>query len=112
MADDRDVSPAPWRRALLEAGLVFIAALLLSRWQAARWDGFLDFDGHFHLRVAQWIAHFGLWTDLPWLPLTVLGERGPDHQWLFHLSLVPYTWLGDQDTALAWAIAGNAALVH
>jgi len=111
MERDRIAWLTPWRQALLEAGLVFVAALLLSRWQVARWDGFLDFDGHFHLRVAQWIAHFGLWTDLPWLPYTVLGEHGPDHQWLFHLSLVPYTWLGDQDAALAWATAGNAALV-
>ena len=101
----------PWRRAVVEAGLFFVAALLLFRWQIGRWDGFLDFDGHFHLRVAQWIAHFGLWTDLPWLPFTVLGARGPDHQWLWHLSLVPYTWIGGPDEAYAWGAAGNGALV-
>lgn len=110
MPDPSAASP-PWRRALLEAGLVFVAALLLSRWQVGRWDGFTDFDGHFHFRVAQWIAHFGFWADLPWLPFTVLGERGPDHQWLWHLSLVPFTWLSDQNAALAWATAANAALV-
>jgi hypothetical protein len=111
VTSDRIAPLAPWRRALLEAGLVFLAGLLLSRWQVARWNGFLDFDGHFHLRVAEWIAHFGFWTDLPWLPYTVLGERGPDHQWLWHLTLIPYTWLNDQDAALAWGTAANAALV-
>jgi hypothetical protein len=111
MTPDHAATPAPWRRALIEAGLVFVGALLLSRWEVSQWDGFVDFDGHFHLRVAQWIAHFGLWTDIPWLPYTVLGERGPDHQWLWHLTLVPYTWISDEGAALAWATAGNAAMV-
>jgi asparagine N-glycosylation enzyme membrane subunit Stt3 len=96
---------------VLEAALFFVGALLLFRWQLGRWDGYHDFDGHFHFRVAEWIAHFGWWTDLPWLPFTVLGERGPDHQWLWHLTLVPYTWFGSSEEVLAWATAVNGALV-
>src|SRR5687768_18221795 len=45
-----------------------------------------DFDGHYHLRVAYWIGHHGLWSDIPWLPFTVLGERGPDHRSEEHTS--------------------------
>jgi hypothetical protein len=84
---------------------------LAFRWQLGRWNGFLDYDGHFHLRMAQWIAHLGGWADIPWLPYTVLGERGPDHEWLWHVTLVPYTWLSDANEGLAWGAAINGALV-
>ena len=52
------------RRAAIEAALVFVAVLCFFRWKLGQWNGFLDFDGHYHLRVAHWIAHSGLWTDL------------------------------------------------
>ena len=63
-------------RAWLEAAAVFALSLVLFRWQIERWEGVPDFDGHYHLRVVQWIAHHGLWADIPWLPFTVLGESG------------------------------------
>ena len=96
------------RRALIEAAVVFAASLALFRWQVFRWGGLPDFDGHYHLRVVQWIAHQGLWADIPWLPFTVLGEKGPDHHWLWHVALLPFAWLADAD-ALAWGAAFNAA---
>jgi len=98
-----------FRRALTEAALIFVAALLFFRWKLGQWDGFLDFDGHYHLKVAQWITHSGFWTDIPWLPFTALGERGPDHQWLWHVMLLPATLLSDPGEALAWAAACNGA---
>ena len=97
------------RKALLEAMAVFAVALVLFRWQLARWDGFPDFDGHYHLRVVYWIAHHGLWSDIPWLPFTVLGERGPDHHWLWHLALLPFAAIDDPGHALRWAAACNGA---
>jgi hypothetical protein len=96
-------------RAWPEAAAVFALALVLFRWQIGRWDGSPDFDGHYHLRVVYWIAHHGLWTDIPWLPFTVLGERGPDHHWLWHLALLPFAWLDDPVQALRWAAAFNGA---
>jgi hypothetical protein len=96
-------------RAWLEAAAVFALALVLFRWQLGRWDGSPDFDGHYHLRVIYWIAHHGLWTDIPWLPFTVLGERGPDHHWLWHLALLPFAWLEEPVQALRWAAACNGA---
>jgi hypothetical protein len=97
------------RRALLEAAVLFAVALFFFRWKLAEWHGFLDYDGHYHLMVAHWIADRGLWTDIPWLPFTVLGARGPDHQWLWHLAFVPFTYLEDPAQALAWAAAFNGA---
>src|SRR5204863_4141191 len=84
-------------------------ALLFFRWKIGQWHGFPDYDGHYHLMVAHWIAAHGLWTDIPWLPFTVLGERGPDHQWLWHLALLPFTWISDPAQALVWAAAFNGA---
>jgi len=97
------------RQALAEAALIFALALCFFRWKLGQWNGFLDFDGHYHLRVAHWIAHYGLWTDIPWLPFTVLGERGPDHHWLWHVMLLPLTLIDDPAQALAWGAALNGA---
>ncbi|MGQ0655403.1 MAG: hypothetical protein ACT4P4_24605 [Betaproteobacteria bacterium] len=97
------------RRALIEAAAVFAVVLAFMRWKIGAWAGFADFDGHYHLKVAQWIAHQGFWADIPWLPFTVLGERGPDHHWLWHLMLVPFTAIGDPGEALVWAAAVNGA---
>ncbi len=97
------------RRAFIEVAAVFAIALVYFRWQVGHWQGVPDFDGHYHLRVIQWIAHEGLWSDIPWLPFTVLGERGPDHHWLWHVALLPLAWLPDQQ-ALLWGAAVNGAL--
>jgi hypothetical protein len=97
------------RRALIEAAAVFAVVLAFMRWRLGGWGGFADFDGHYHLKVAQWIAHRGFWADIPWLPFTVLGERGPDHHWLWHLMLVPFTAIDDPGQALVWAAAVNGA---
>ena len=53
-------------------------------------------DGFFHYRVAELMAsQQRWWVDIDSLPYTVLGPAGPDHQWLFHLLLVPFTLCGD-----------------
>lgn len=44
---------------------MFVAALLLSRWQVGRWDGF------------------------------VLGQNDSDQHWLWHVALLPFAVLGD-----------------
>lgn len=96
-------------RAFLEAALMLALGVVAFRWLIGQWPGVPDFDGHYHLRVVEWMRHFGLWTDIPWLPFTVLGERGPDHHWLWHLMLLPFAWVADPDQALLWANAVNAA---
>jgi hypothetical protein len=96
---------------LIEAALLFCGSVLLFRWNLLHWTGFLDFDGHYHLKVAQWAVLQGRpWTDIVWLPFTVYGERGPDTQWLWHLMLMPFVFIDDPAQALDWANACNAAL--
>ncbi|HZZ92775.1 MAG TPA: hypothetical protein VFE23_09435 [Usitatibacter sp.] len=69
-----------------------------------------DIDALFHYKVASLILRQGPWVDISWLPFTVLGEHGTDHQWLFHALLAPLTLMGDSLRALnaAAAIAGAA----
>lgn len=73
----------------------------------------LDVDGLFHFKMARLIREHGPWVDISQLPFTVLGSKGPDHEWLFHLLLAPLTWLGSDLNALllASAIAGAALAV-
>jgi hypothetical protein len=69
----------------------------------------LDIDSLYHFRLAQLIRERGPWVDISWLPFTVLGERGTDHQWLFHLLIAPLTALGSDLQALHIASAVMAA---
>jgi len=100
----------PLPRAIAEAAVVFLVTLVFFRWTILQWNGFLDFDGHYHHMIAQWmVAQRAFWLDIPWLPFTVLGERGPDQHWLWHLLLVPFGYFSDQDQGLIWAAACNGA---
>lgn len=96
-------------QAVIEAAVVFCVTLAYFAWKLAHWNGTIDFDGHYHVKVAQWLAKTGLWFDIPWLPYTVLGERGPDYVWLWHWLLVPFTWIDDPVQRLVSATAVNAA---
>ena len=100
----------PLPRAIAEAAVVFLVTLVFFRWTILQWNGFLDFDGHYHHMIAQWmVAQRAFWLDIPWLPFTVLGERGPDQHWLWHLLLVPFGYFADPDQGLIWAAACNGA---
>jgi len=57
-------------------------------------------DGVFHLRFSErlWRNNFSLESDT--LPFTILSPKYPDHHWFFHVLLIPFTWLGDDDSAV------------
>ncbi|CAK0772613.1 conserved membrane hypothetical protein [Gammaproteobacteria bacterium] len=73
-------------------------------------DLFLD-DGYYHFTIARLIGEGRLWIDISWLPYTILGAHGPDHQWLFHVLLAPFTWIPDNYLAIRIAIIFTGALV-
>lgn len=68
-------------------------------------------DGLFHFLVAGNLSISSPWFNIPWLPYTVLGEQGPDHQWFWHLLISPFTWLEDRVLGLKLAIAFYFAAV-
>ena len=84
------------RRVALEALAVFAAcaAAFYAILEATGPDPF-DIDALFHYKVASLILRRGPWVDISWLPYTVLGEHGTDHQWFFHLLIAPLTAFGD-----------------
>lgn len=54
-----------------------------------------DYDAWFHIRYAALLREHGPWLDFPWMPHTFFAEGWVDHQFLYHLLLVPFTVLGD-----------------
>ena len=70
-----------------------------------------DVDSLYHYRVAELIRMHGPWVDISWLPFTVLGDRGPDHHWLFHLLVAPLTAFGHDETSLNIASAVVAGAI-
>ncbi|MEE4191349.1 MAG: hypothetical protein V2I66_07205, partial [Halieaceae bacterium] len=90
------------------AGYGLCAALLFMLYVAG--GEILSVDVFYHFVVAEEIRSQGLWADIPWLPFTVLGEAGTDHHWLFHLLIVPFTWLDDRVWGLKLSVVLLAVL--
>jgi hypothetical protein len=61
-------------------------------------------DSYFHIKYAWLIWHEGVIWDFPWLQGTLFKNVWVDHQFLYHLLLIPFTWIGD--LYLAAKIAG------
>ncbi|MEC9071582.1 MAG: hypothetical protein VX938_04345, partial [Myxococcota bacterium] len=99
------------RRALLWATAVFVVAATSMGVVVLPADAVVTIDGYFHFKISEMIASNGPWVDVSWLPLTVLGDEGPDHHWLWHVLLVPFTWLGQGFMGLKWACVLTAAAV-
>jgi hypothetical protein len=101
----------PRARPFLEALAVFAFWAALLAWLVAGAEGILGVDGYYHFRIGEEILERGPWVDIRWLPFTVLGERGPDHHWLWHLLLAPFALLGHSLTAVKAAVVFTGALV-
>ncbi|MCB9730287.1 MAG: hypothetical protein H6744_18095 [Deltaproteobacteria bacterium] len=99
-----------WRRLLIPAGVFALVMLVLGPLVLTA-PATVTIDGYYHIKVAQWLAREGPFVDIRWLPLTVLGEHGPDHHWLWHVLLVPFTWFGDLFDGLRWGLVVTAAAV-
>jgi hypothetical protein len=96
---------------LAEAAGMFVAAAAAFHWMLARAPGLIEGDTLYHFKMARLIREHGPWVDVSWLPFTVLGERGPDQHWLFHLLIAPLTLLGNDLDAVQWTCALTGATV-
>ncbi len=101
----------------LAAGVVAIGAVFF--WLQFSAGGLCcgDFDGYYHIKWSallwQGLRHGHFPPAFEWLPLTSLDPGTyADQHLLFHLLLIPFTWIGDLTLGakLAAAIFGTAAV--
>ena len=86
-------------------GIVLILAVLAAH--LSLFPKIADLDGFYHLGHAAAYADGSIFdTSLPWATLSVIGDRGGDLWWGFHVVLLPFTALG----SVEWGIR-VAALV-
>lgn len=61
-------------------------------------------DSYFNIKYAWLLWHDGAVWNFPWLQGTIFRDAWVDHQFLFHVLLIPFTWIGD--LYLAAKVAG------
>jgi hypothetical protein len=57
-------------------------------------QGLFERDGYFHARFAQMLPLRGLSRAFPWTQLSTWREQFCDKEFLYHLAMAPFTWLG------------------
>jgi hypothetical protein len=85
----------PQHRQFLQPVLVYLALLAYFGGISFIADGFSGNDSYFHIKYAWLLWKDGHLWDFPWLQGTLFRNGWIDHQFLFHLLLIPFTWLGD-----------------
>ncbi|MBI2575803.1 hypothetical protein HYV84_01210 [Candidatus Woesearchaeota archaeon] len=54
----------------------------------------IGYDGYLHIRMADLIREKGFFQEFPYTTATILTEGYANLQWLFHVLLIPFTFLG------------------
>ncbi len=72
---------------------------------------FIDFDSHYHAKMALMIKDFGVLQSFPWLFFTTLHQAFVNQHFLFHVYLLPFVWLGGLFYGAKIAIVSAIALV-
>jgi hypothetical protein len=89
--------------------LVFSGALLAYIQFAG--PNIVDYDGYYHIKMAELIREQGLPVKFPWLKFTILDEQHyTDHHMLLHVFQIPFTFVGDLRLAAKLAPAAFAAV--
>ncbi|HEX7556270.1 MAG TPA: hypothetical protein VF338_06570 [Leptolinea sp.] len=83
--------PLNWRMMQL-----FILLLLLFGTIQFSTLGLVDVDAYYHTKMAYLIRTEGIRPVFKWLPLTILNAKAyVDHHFLFHVFLIPFTFVGN-----------------
>ncbi len=72
--------------------MVFAMSGLLSAWLHAT-PTFPDPDSFYHAKLSLLLARRGVFTTFPWLAFTTLKSQFADHQFLYHVLLIPWVYL-------------------
>ncbi len=98
------------RSGLFLLGVGVFAASVLAHIQYAT-PSIPEFDGYYHIKLAQLIRENGFLRSFPWLPLTTFSERYSDMHLLFHYLLVPFTFFGLMEGAKLYAVLSSTLVV-
>jgi hypothetical protein len=96
--------------ALSLVALVLVAGGALARIQYAT-PYIAEYDGYYHIKMAQLFRENGFVGAFPWLPLTTFSDRFSDMHLLFHYLLVPFTFLGLMAGAKLYAVLSGTAVL-
>lgn len=82
-------------RPRLLPGLFFLYAAALFGGTAALQAGLFERDGYFHARFAWMLPERGLSRAFPWTQLSTWKLQFCDKEFLYHVTLMPFTRIGD-----------------
>gem|GEM_PF-1002083 len=57
-------------------------------------------DGYFHQKMAMLIRDHGAVHEFPWTQTSIFRDHFSDSSFLFHVLLIPFTWITDDVTAI------------
>ncbi|MDQ5938587.1 MAG: hypothetical protein QG642_277 [Patescibacteria group bacterium] len=72
----------------------FIFLSLAIYYTFLQWNNYIgDSDGYYHAKMALFLREGILLKNLPWMQFSSITEHFTDHQLLYHLLLVPFTYI-------------------
>lgn len=77
---------------LIAAILIGIAVIVFAQFSIPT---LFDADGYYHIRMAKFITQYGPYLDFHWARYSILAEHFVDKDFLYHLLLIPFTFLPD-----------------
>lgn len=79
----------------LETMLVFSLAMLTFWWLQFLTPHINGHDGYYHIKYAYLLARGELFQDFPWAQFSWWANNFADKEFLFHVLLIPFTYLFD-----------------
>ncbi len=91
---------------------ISVFLIMLGYYGWLQWHNYIgDPDGFYHAKIATFLAQGKLLDSLPWMQFTTLTEYFTDHHLLYHILLVPFTYLTDPLIAVKIAAVLFTALM-
>ena len=73
---------------------IFLFILTFLYYSFLQYNNYIgDPDGFYHAKITLFLREGILLKSLPWMQLSTLKENFTDHQFLYHLILIPFTFL-------------------
>ena len=75
---------------LIATLLIGIAVVILAQFSIPT---LFDADGYYHIRVAKFITQYGPALNFHWARYSILAEHFADKDFLYHVLIIPFTFL-------------------